>query len=127
MGGVQHRRPVLSSYMKPNQNSESDQQLSQLLREWQPETSLPPRFQERVWQRIERAEATAKLPFWEVAIHWVEAAFRRPSLAVSYVAVLLFVGLTAGYWQAQDKSAQTQAQFRTAYVQSVDPYQAPRN
>ena len=89
--------------------------------------SLPPRFQERVWRRIETAEANAKLPFWHAITRWVETTFARPSLAVSYVAVLLFVGLTAGYLQAQDKSARAQAQLRTAYVQSVDPYQAPRN
>lgn len=114
-------------YMKSNQYPKNDEPLSKLLREWRPEISLPPRFQEQVWRRIERAEANAKLTFWQVFTRQVEAAFRRPALAVSYVTVLLFVGLTAGYWQAQDKSAQAQAQWRTAYVQSVDPYQAPRN
>jgi hypothetical protein len=28
---------------------------------------------------------------------------------------------------AQDKSAEAALQWRTLYVQSVDPYQAPRN
>lgn len=114
--------------MKPNQKPESDEQLSKLLHEWQPATSLPPRFQEAVWRRIERAEATtAKLSFWNVVTHWLEATFRRPALAVSYVAVLLVFGLSAGYLQARDTSTRTLTQMRTAYVQSIDPYQAPRN
>ncbi|ODU25146.1 MAG: hypothetical protein ABS95_00970 [Verrucomicrobia bacterium SCN 57-15] len=113
--------------MKPNQKPESDEQLSKLLREWQPATSLPPRFQEAVWRRIEQTEATAKLSFWHVVTHWVDNTFRRPALAVSYVAVLLVLGLSAGYLQARDTSSRTLAQMRTAYVQSIDPYQAPRN
>jgi type VI protein secretion system component VasK len=126
MGRAQCRSPVVLS-MKPNQNPESDEKLSELLREWRPKMSLPPRFQERVWRRIERTEANAQLTFRQVVTHRVEAAFNRPSLAVSYVAVLLFVGLISGYWQAQGQSARAQAKLRTAYVQSVDPYQAPRN
>lgn len=127
LGGVQHRYLGALFYMKSNQNPKNDEALSKLLREWRPEMSLPPRFQEQVWRRIERAEATVKLTFWQALARQVEAAFRRPALAVSYVTMLLFVGLTAGYWQAQDKAAQAQASWRTAYVQSVDPYQAPRN
>lgn len=119
------RRPVLLS-MKPNQKPESDEQLSKLLHEWRPTASLPPRFQEAVWRRIDRAETTAKPSFWHGLTRWAEATFRRPALAVSYVAVLLVFGLSAGYLQARDASSRTLAQMRTAYVQSIDPYQAPR-
>lgn len=112
--------------MKPNQKPESDEQLSKLLHEWRPTASLPPRFQEAVWRRIDRAEATAKPSFWHGLTRWAEATFRRPVLAVSYVAVLLVFGLSAGYLQARDASSRTLAQMRTAYVQSIDPYQAPR-
>lgn len=113
--------------MKPNQNTENDHPLRKVLREWVVDTALPPHFQEQVWQRIARAEATAKPNFLQAFTHWVETTFSRPALAVSYVAALLFVGLTTGYLQAQDKSAQAESQWRTLYVQSVDPYQAPRN
>lgn len=113
--------------MKPNQEPEHDEQLSKLLHEWRPTASLPPRFQEAVWRRIEKADTSAKSTFWHVLTHWVENAFRRPALAVSYVALLLFVGLSTGYWQARDASSRTLAQMRSAYVQSVDPYQSPRS
>lgn len=113
--------------MKLNQRPEDDKQLSKLLQEWRPIASLPPRFQEKVWRRIEISNAQARLTFWHVASHWMEAAFGRPALAVSYVAVLLVFGLSAGYLQSRNASSRTLTEMRTAYVQSIDPYQAPRN
>jgi len=47
-------------------------------------------------------------------------------LAASYVAILLVTGVGAGYWHAEDKTAQAQSELRTRYVQTVDPYQMPR-
>jgi hypothetical protein len=113
--------------MKTTQPSENDKPLRDLLAQWKPETSLPPRFQEQVWKRIERAETQKPQSGLAAFGHWIEATFRRPALATAYVAVLLFVGLGAGYLQAQDKTAQTESKMRALYVQSVDPYQAPRN
>lgn len=113
--------------MKTIQSNEDDTKLSELLREWKVKTSLPPSFHEQVWRRIERADAQSKVNLLNAFTHWVESTFMRPALAVSYVAVLLFAGLTTGYLQAKDKSAQAETRWRTAYVQSVDPYQAPRN
>ena len=113
--------------MKTPNPSENDQQLSDLLQEWKSHTSLPPRFQERVWKQIERAEAPKPQSSLATLVQWIDATFRRPALATAYVAVLLFVGLGAGYWQAQGKSAQAESKLRALYVQSVDPYQVPRN
>lgn len=105
-------------------SNEDDAKLSELLREWKVEVTLPPRFQDGVWRRIERTATRPNL--WHALTHWVESTFNRPALAVSYVAVLLFVGLTSGYLRVQDQTAQAEARWRTAYVQSVDPYQVPR-
>lgn len=113
--------------MNPNEPGNHDESLTHLLREWKDHPPLPPRFQEAVWQRIARAQAQVRPGVWHTLVAWVEAALNRPALAVSYIAVLLVSGLGAGYWQAQDKSAEAQSQWRTAYVQSVDPYQTPRN
>ena len=106
---------------------ENDRQLSELLHEWKPPTALPPRFQERVWKEIDRAEAQKPQGTLVMVARWIESAFRRPAFATVYVAVLLFVGLGAGYLQAQDKTAQTDSKMRSLYVQSIDPYRAPRN
>ena len=107
--------------------AENDEPLRQLLREWTVDITLPPRFQEQVWRRIALREEEAKPSLRQAFSHWLEGMFSRPALAVSYVAVLLFIGVTSGYVKAQDTSARAESQWRTLYVQSVDPYQAPRN
>lgn len=113
--------------MKATDPFEKDQQLSELLREWKPQATLPPRFQEQVWKHIRRAEAEKPQSSLAALWHTIDAAFRRPALAWAYVTVLMFVGLGVGYLQAQDKTAQSESKWRALYVQSVDPYQAPRN
>ena len=104
-----------------------DKSLSKVLREWSVDARVQPRFQEEVWRRIERAEATAPPELWSVCTRWFESIMMRPTLAVSYVTALLLLGLAAGYWQAQESESQAKTDLRTLYVQSVDPYQAPRN
>jgi hypothetical protein len=113
--------------MPENRPSEKDEALSSLLQTWKPEAQLPPRFQEAVWNRIACAEAARTPALWQAVLRWVEQTLSRPALAVSYVAVLLFAGLGAGYWHAEGKTTQAAAEMRTRYVQAVDPYQMPRN
>ena len=106
---------------------QKDEALSNLLHTWKPEAQLPPRFQEAVWNRIACAETPSTQTLWQAISARIEAALRRPALAVSYVAVLLFAGLGAGYWHAEGRTTQAQSEWRTRYVQTVDPYQMPRN
>ena len=113
--------------MKKPEPIGDDVNLCQTLHEWKVDASLPPRFHEQVWKRIDQAEARKPQSSLAALSHWIDAAFRRPALACVYVAVLLFVGLGAGYWQAQGAMAQSQSELRARYVQSVDPYRAPRN
>jgi hypothetical protein len=110
--------------MKPERQSD-DLRLSAALHEWKVTASLPPRFQEGVWHRIAHTDE-AKPLFWQTFAAWLDGAFRRPAMVFSYVALLLCVGITTGMWQVRDKSAQTQSQWRAAYVQSIDPYRMPR-
>lgn len=113
--------------MKTINPSDNDQPLNEVLAQWKVATSLPPRFREQVWRRIDNAEARKPESSLTVALRWIDSAFRRPTLALSYVTVLLFIGLGVGYWQAQAKTAQSESKWQARYVQSVDPYQAPRN
>ena len=113
--------------MKENQPFEKDEALSKLLKTWKSEAELPPRFQEAVWNRISCADAARALTLWQAVGVWFEKTFSRPALAISYVAVLLFAGLGAGYWHGEGKTAQAASEWRTRYVQTVDPYQMPRN
>ena len=110
--------------------SENSEPLRKLMREWSVDSPLPPRFQENVWRRIERAEMAAPAPakkasLWAMFLAAVSAALPRPAMAVAYVAVLLFVGAGAGMWQARSQASRVESELGARYVQSVDPYQKP--
>ena len=85
-------------------------------------TPLPPRFQEQVWKRIERAEAPG-VSLAEALRTRLAEWFAQPAFAVAYVTVLIVAGLAIGFKQAQDKTAKWDRQLEARYVQSVDPYQ----
>ena len=108
-------------------DSENDKPLHELLAQWRVEAAMPPRFQEQVWKLIEWSEAQRPQSRLAAFAQWMAAAVRRPALACVYVAVMLFAGLGAGYWQAQGTMTQSRSELQARYVQSVDPYQAPRN
>ena len=112
--------------MRTIKKHENDEHLRRAMRKWEVDAILPARFQEQVWKRIS-SEESKPLDFWPMLSRWVEKTFSRPALALSYVAILLLIGLTTGFMRAQDRSAAAQAQWRAAYVQTVDPYQAARN
>ncbi len=110
--------------MKPENPSESDPLLHQALGEWQMRETLPPRFGEKVWQRIAREEAEPPQTQWADLLNHIQVALLRPSLAVSYVALLLLAGLLAGYWQAQADNARVSHQLGAGYVQMMTSYEA---
>ena len=109
--------------MKQNRNPD-DPALSQTLHEWRVDAPLPPRFRERVWQRIERNELKPAGTLWDLLRGWLESKVMRPAVAFSYVAVLLLVGLTAGYWQGRVDTSKAESGWQARYIQSIDPYQA---
>lgn len=110
--------------MKERENSNNDENLRQVLGEWKVDASLPPRFQEQVWQRISRLETSARPAFWERLVGLFEIALPRPKFALSYVAALLVLGVAGGAIAAQVQSNRLNAELSTRYVQSVDPYHA---
>jgi hypothetical protein len=111
--------------MQDNRPSEKDEALSKLLRTWKPDAPLPPRFHEAVWTRIAHAEM--REGHWTTFVAWLETVFARPAIALSYVVILLFVGLGMGLWQAHGVTVHGETEWRARYVQMVDPYQMPRN
>ena len=110
--------------MKPENPTENDPALSKILRHWQVKEPLPPRFREQVWQRITRTEAQAPKAPWIQLANWIAGLMARPSLAVSYVTVLLLAGLFAGYLHARADTARVSVELGSRYVQMLDPYQA---
>ena len=111
--------------MKPDQ-PDNDARLRQVVREWKVDASLPPGFQDGVWQRIAAAENRARTPhFWDDLLISVQGMFARPVFAATCVAVFMAVGLSAGWKEAHTKAARIDSFLSTRYVESVDPYQAP--
>src|SRR5512137_101134 len=93
--------------------------LRELLREGRPAPPLPPRFQESVWRRIERAEAPAEafspLPWLDGLVE----RLLRPRFALAGVTALLLVSGLAGALRGVETTRQT-AQER--YLSAVAPH-----
>ncbi len=114
--------------MKTDHSNENDAPLCALLKAWQPEASLPPRFQKQVWRRMERDE-TALAPSFSLATYfanWLTDLVPRPALATAYLAVLVLIGASAGWSQARQETARVTGELGTRYAQTVDPYQTTR-
>jgi hypothetical protein len=119
--------PRLDCAMKADNPKQSDEALRRVLREWKVEAQLPPRFQEQVWRRVERNESPQATPKWLGLWQRLSTALARPSLAVSYVTVLLLAGLLAGYWQARATRAQVDETMGARYVQMVSMFENPHH
>ena len=98
-------------------SKQNDEKLQQLLQEWKVSEAVPPRFQERVWQRVEDADTPAR-----TSMSWFTALFMRPAFATVAAAMLLVGGLTIGYVRANHDAAQWNEQLAHRYVASVNPY-----
>ena len=112
--------------MNTNEPDNRDDPLHKLLKEWRAESSLPPRFQEAVWRRIERAQSPTPPSLRLVIAHWIGAVLPRPALAASYMAALLIVGVTAGWAQAHQSNTHVRDELAQRYVRVLDPYLTPR-
>ena len=102
--------------MNPETFSPEDAKLGALLREMRANPALPPRFQESVWRRIERAETTPA-PSW---FDTLAARLFRPRLALAGFAAVMLLGALLG---ANAGSAQAGLTMQGRYVTAVDPYQ----
>ena len=96
----------------------SDEPWRALLRGARPSPTLPLRFQEAVWRRIEGIQAThepASLPEWlDRAAAWL----LRPRLALAGVTAMLLVGAVLGVRQG-DRLAHDLA--KQQYLAAVSP------
>lgn len=103
-----------------------DPPLHALLQEWKIKQSLPPRFSEQVWRRIESAE-TAPAPFVLLTTafaNWIATRLPRPALATAYLTMLLAIGAGAGWSRARQETVRVASDLSARYVQAVDPYQS---
>jgi hypothetical protein len=120
----------LSHHMKNNEPGNHDDALRKVLKEWRTDASLPPRFQEAVWRRIEQAERTpargATPSVWAVVADWIETVLPRPAIAAACLVALLAIGAATGWAQARHETNRVGDQLSVSYIRSVDPYQPSR-
>jgi len=103
--------------MRHDFNDPEDVKLSGLLQESRESPALPPRFQERVWSRIEKAEGSAsrESPGWLDALAiWL----LRPRAAVAGVALLLVAGAVLG---AREGAQVARRDAQAHYLAAVAP------
>ena len=112
--------------MKIPNPSPEDKPLKELLSQWKVNASLPPRFEEAVWRRIERGQAPVHPSIWDVISRWIGTTLPRPAMAACYLAVLLVICGSVGWTQAQEKSARVKEELCQHYVRVLDPYLTPR-
>lgn len=113
--------------MNPSNKGPEEEALSHVLQSWRVEASLPPGFRGAVWTRIAAAEASGWRALWQHLLVRLETAWRKPALATAYLALVCFLGVTAGYLHGRQAANQIQSNLGRAYLQQVDPYQAPRS
>jgi len=102
--------------MNPENPNPNDARLSALLREGRTAPSLPPRFREGVWRRIEESETPSP-----VRVGWLDAFAAwalQPRFALAAAVVLICAGSIFGAVQGSHAN-QVDAQSR--YVASVAP------
>jgi hypothetical protein len=104
--------------MNEPMSSPEETKLRTLLRAARPSAELPPRFQENVWRRIERADESATLASRASWLDALAAWILRPQLAFALAAVLVLAGLGLG-WNSGERSARSEAQAR--YLSAVAP------
>jgi hypothetical protein len=92
-----------------------DIKLREALRAVRPSPSLPPRFQENVWRRIEDAEASVKSDTWLDAF---AALILRPRFALVAAAVLVMTGALIG---AREGNRMAQQDAQAQYMAAVAP------
>jgi hypothetical protein len=95
-----------------------DPKFSALLRASRTTPSLPARFQQNVWRRIEDAEAPAKSASWLDAL---ATLILRPRFAVAAAAALVLAGVFMGAMEGR-LHARHDAQMN--YLASVAPHSA---
>ena len=97
----------------------TDRKLKTLLREAHPPLSLPPRFREEVWQRVERGRRLDQ--GGEAATLW--EAFRGLWSRPAYAGVGLATVMVAGVWLGVRAGEQRARHAdRVQYIASVSPY-----
>lgn len=105
--------------MNPSAPNPDDPKLRGLLRAAHPAEALPPRFQENVWRRLERAERRAEATSTP---GWLDALMRgilRPAYATAGLVALILTGTWMGI---REGDGRVHLADRARYVAAVSPF-----
>lgn len=94
-------------------NGTGDDKLGVLLRAARPMANLPPGFERRVWQRIEKGEVRSG-----GLLEWLAGWLITPRIATAGLALVILVGAGAGVARGIRAGEQ---EARDRYIASVDP------
>lgn len=101
--------------MNPSSDPTPDPELRALLRATHPAPSLPPRFQESVWRRLERSERPSPTPGW---IESFVAGLLRPAYASIGLAAVMVAGVGLGLRDTEVSDLRTE---QARYLAAVSP------
>jgi hypothetical protein len=101
------------NFMNPQPSKTADDRLASLLRESRPAPTLPPRFQEAVWRRIERPEQSPPAASW---VETVASLLLRPRFALATASALLVMGVLLGSLNGSASARHTAQQRYVATV-----------
>jgi hypothetical protein len=111
---------LLHHIMIPPPDPIPDPELRALLRAAHPAPSLPPRFQEGVWRRLERSERSNPTPGWFESF---VAGLLRPAYASIGLAAVMVAGVGLGLRDTEVSNLMTE---QARYLAAVSPlHQAP--
>lgn len=108
--------------MNSPRGSDSEGRLDSALRAWKVEAPLPASFEARVWDRIERGEATRQSASPAGPFQTFLGFLARPAFASVCLVILLAGGAVAGAATARVASRRIDAQLGARYVQSLAPF-----
>ena len=116
--GRRMTRSAAPEPMKESNDHRENAKLSALLRESRSAPSLPPRFQEAVWRRIQEAETAVRStsgPSWlDAFAAWV----LRPRPAFALATALIVAG---GWWGAHAGNQAMRHEAQARYIAAVAP------
>jgi hypothetical protein len=92
--------------------------LDSLLDRWRDTPEPPPRLATEVWRRIAVVDSRADRPGFFARI---EAAFTRPSFAITFVTACMLLGLFLAEVRLARLHAERGAQIAQSYLRLIDP------
>ena len=105
--------------MNPPPPNADDSKLRALLREAYPSPELPPRFQEGVWQRLDRADRSGVASGSTGWIEWLVGSLLRPAYATAGLVALMFAGVWLGVREGETRLHRVE---QAHYVAAVSPF-----